>query len=138
MNFAVTLLLFRPEAPYTQILAISRGHDLTDWGLVGGKVDPGETLMSAIIREVQEESDITFGHPSTLTPVYTGLAKTRMCTTFLATRANIPEELPTSREGQVKWSTPHHIVSSQSTYHEYNRRMFKHMGIPMAFEGNPE
>ncbi|TFH28658.1 MAG: NUDIX hydrolase [Myxococcales bacterium] len=167
MNFASTLLLCRPNAPYTQILAISRGDDLSDWGLVGGKVEPNESLMDAIIREAYEESGVTFGTPGgspedaiirkayenskvtwgysitqlpnvALTPVYTGLAKTRMCTTFMATHANIPEKLPTSREGTVKWLTPHHIVSSRSTYHEYNRTMFAHMRIPMAFEGNPE
>ena len=155
MQFAVTLLLFRPKAPYTQILSISRGSALNDWGLVGGKVEPGEHLIDAIVREVQEESDIRFGpkvHGDSpkwkniardiakdlLTPVYTGIAKTRLTTTFLATGAHLPKEFPHTREGKVKWLTPHHLIGHGCTYHEYNRKLFEHLRIPMGFEGNPE
>ncbi len=137
MKFDVTLLLFRPDAPYTQILAISRGDDLNDWGLVGGKVEAEECLADALVRETWEESQVRM-YVGMLMPVYTGIAKTRLTTTFLASESTLPTELPHTREGKVKWLTPHHLVGLNCTYHEYNRKLFEHLRLSTEFEGNPE
>lgn len=40
------------------ILSISRRSDSSKYGLIGGKVDPGESLEEALIREIKEESNI--------------------------------------------------------------------------------
>lgn len=37
-----------------------------DWELPGGKVDPGENLLSAIVREVEEETKIYVNRPRKL------------------------------------------------------------------------
>ena len=47
-----------------KILGVTRKYNHSDWGLPGGKLDPGETALEAIIRESKEETglDITCCH----------------------------------------------------------------------------
>lgn len=66
-NLAVCALIRNNQ---NKILAVSRRNKLNDWNLPGGKVDEGETLLQACIREVYEETGIKiknlqliFGHP---------------------------------------------------------------------------
>jgi len=54
------------------ILAISRRNDTSQWGIPGGKVDPGETNLSAAVREIAEETGLTLP-PELLHPVYAGV-----------------------------------------------------------------
>lgn len=52
---AVCVLLYNNEG---KVLAVSRKNDATQWGLPGGKVDPGESNREAAIREIFEETAI--------------------------------------------------------------------------------
>jgi len=54
-----------------EILAVSRRHDTTKWGIPGGKQDPGESNAVCACREVGEELGI-FLAPEDLTPLYSG------------------------------------------------------------------
>jgi 8-oxo-dGTP diphosphatase len=66
--FAVCILGFRQD----NVLVVSRRNDPTKWGLVGGKVDNGETPIEAIIREVFEETGLRMNSQS-LVELYTGV-----------------------------------------------------------------
>lgn len=52
---AVSIIIFKDN----KILAVSRRGTDDQWGLPGGKVDPGETHIDAIIREVKEETHLS-------------------------------------------------------------------------------
>ena len=41
-----------------KILGVTRKYNHNDWGLPGGKLDPGETALEAIIRESKEETGL--------------------------------------------------------------------------------
>lgn len=55
--FAVTALLVKDEL----VLAVSRKNNPNDFGLPGGKIDPGETPEGALFREVSEETGLNVG-----------------------------------------------------------------------------
>lgn len=110
------------------ILAISRRHDKTIFGLPGGKSDTGvgdENPMDTAIRETLEETSV----------------KVKKCT-FIYKRVEVGdgankrdfesycyfaeecEGLPqSSEEGEVKWLTAEELTSTRSAFGDYNRRM---------------
>lgn len=73
-----------PVSP-DEFLTISRRGSTSAWGLPGGKVDPGETVEEAVVREVFEELGVRIDR-SQLKAVYTGVCdgdQTFRVTTFL-------------------------------------------------------
>jgi 8-oxo-dGTP pyrophosphatase MutT (NUDIX family) len=51
---AVCIVCIHPETG--EILAATRPHTTDMWGLIGGKVDPGESPIQAAYREFAEET----------------------------------------------------------------------------------
>lgn len=66
---AVCLLAFNES---NQILAIGRRHDANLVGLIGGKVDPGEHEIHALVRETAEEAGLVL-NPEELIPLHVAL-----------------------------------------------------------------
>lgn len=73
---AVTAIMFYGG----KVLAVSRKDNFQDFGTPGGKVDPGENLVHALIREVFEETGLT---PLNFEPIFTREDDEYHTTTFL-------------------------------------------------------
>lgn len=60
MKFSLSTFVFIFNKDFSKILLIKRNEEKRkkwgfDWGIVGGKIEPGESSIEAIIREISEE-----------------------------------------------------------------------------------
>jgi 8-oxo-dGTP diphosphatase len=58
----VATIITRPNAETPQVLLVKRGYDPYQgyWSLPGGHIDRDETAEHAAVREVKEETNLTF------------------------------------------------------------------------------
>lgn len=110
-----------------KILAVSRRHDKTKFGLPGGKLEPGETPSAAAIRECFEETDVLV----------------KKCV-FIYRRDEMRErpegedfhtycfyalewegEPKNSEEGEVAWLTEDELTNTKGAFADYNRQTLK-------------
>lgn len=120
LPFSVSALLIKGK----QVLAVSRKNNPDDFGLPGGKLDPGETPVQALIREVFEETGVEV---ISCTAIFEDKDRVvggelRPSLTFLITSWNGE---PYSKEaGVVKWAYPSEITDPSTSFHEYNTKLF--------------
>lgn len=89
-----------------RLLAIQR-EDNGHWEPPGGLVDPGESLVETLIREVREETGLSVV-PGTLSGVYQNMKRDIIAMVFSCTVAS--GELSTSEETtRVRWLQPDEI-----------------------------
>jgi 8-oxo-dGTP pyrophosphatase MutT (NUDIX family) len=126
--FSVTALLVKDGL----VLAVSRKNDPNDFGLPGGKIDPGETSDQALARELKEETGLEV-------LAYEGVfedrdrvvgGEPRPCKTYrvLAWKG----DLKTEEAGVVKWVKPSVITDPSTSFHEYNSRLFSHLKLNLG------
>jgi 8-oxo-dGTP pyrophosphatase MutT (NUDIX family) len=116
MKQAVCALIFREEY---KILAVSRKDDPTAFGLIGGKVDEGETPEEALIRETKEETGLDVISYEKIFERTDGDFK---CTTYLC---EVDGEIQTTEKGVVKEVGWTELLSGP--FGVYNRQLLDHM-----------
>jgi 8-oxo-dGTP diphosphatase len=78
------------------------------WEFVGGKVEPGETKEQALIRECQEELDVTLSVGDVFTDVVHEYPDITVHLTLF--NATIAEGIPQKLEhNDIRWITPKEI-----------------------------
>ena len=113
-------------------LAVSRRGNPTLFGFPGGKVDPGEFNLEAVVRETTEEVGIEL-EPELLEPLYSGLCPgkgpedTYWVTTYLYKAAVDSSQTTRLEEGlSVAWLNPLDLcLADTSPFYRYNRRVLE-------------
>lgn len=103
------------------ILSISRRDDKTKFGLPGGKVEPGETLWQAAMRETLEETSVTVTHCVEIfrrEEVAPSGEVFYTCCYYANLWAGEPKD---SEEGVVKWLTDEELTITHGAFADYNR-----------------
>jgi len=126
---AVCALIFHPQNN-EYILGISRKDNHKAFGLIGGKVDEGESCEQAIIREVDEETGFRF---FILNKVFERISlgeKDFTTTTFRGTIDFYPPldwKGQKAGEGIIKWCTKAELASGP--FGLYNKNLFSHINL---------
>lgn len=116
MKRAVCALIFTNS---NKILAVSRKYDPTDFGLVGGKVDPGETPEEALVRETKEETGLDL---TEYKQVFEIEDSGFICTTYLCKASG---QVSSSEKGIVKEVDWMELLNG--TFGSYNSQLFNHL-----------
>ncbi|QHB48370.1 MutT/NUDIX hydrolase [Acinetobacter phage vB_AbaM_Kimel] len=110
-----------------KFLAVSRKDDLTDFGLPGGKVNLGETIVEGAKRECLEETGI-WPTVLDLSDPYIAIDGEFEVSTFHAIPSSMKpyQPLAESETGLVEWVTADKLM--EGTFGEYNRDALLHFG----------
>jgi hypothetical protein len=123
---------------YGNVVTVSRRSDPSRLGLLGGKLDPGEDLVTAVLRETEEETrrpngdqGLTF-QPEDLEEIYAGVCKGQQdywCVTFKCKKTISTIATYRNNEGCfVSCVAPRDLIEN-SAFATYNRAVFKTCGI---------
>ena len=119
MNNAVCAIIFNESG---QLLATHRRDDNNDWGLPGGKVDPGEPGLTAIIREVIEETGIE----TTYSYIRTRPDGIYQVACYFGSTPGI-KQVTDDHEGLGAWVDPKLVLTG--SFGEFNRSLFSAAGL---------
>jgi len=123
--FSVAALLIHPDG---DVLSISRRDDFENIGLVGGKVDPGEMPVIALIREVREEIGVDVLEKDVEAIYDRPDVPGKVCRCFRV-HAWIGRPRAMERGFKVRWVSLARMLEPGGTFTEYNRALFKHLGL---------
>lgn len=109
-----------------KVLAVARRGTTDEWGLPGGKVEVHEDPKDAIVREVQEEAQISI-NKELLTPVFTRNDADGFFVITYLYQENITEVPEQGDAGPARWVTWDDLL--KGPFGEYNARLKSTLGI---------
>lgn len=122
MKTAALALLWNEKR---EVLAVSRKTNHEDLGFPGGKVEPGETVEKALVRELREETGCDALEYEKVFETEDGggyWAVTFHVYTWTGT--------PTAREGAaVLWVPPRRLLEPSCSWAAYNRALFDSLRV---------
>ena len=120
-NKAAMVLLFNQG----KILSVSRKNDKTKFGLVGGKVDEGETFVKAAIRECYEETGL---EAFCLIPIFSRMEPGDVdffAVVYLAQWKGEIHKTSEKETGEIKWCSWEELENGP--FGAYNKALHKHL-----------
>ncbi|ADG60117.1 MutT/NUDIX hydrolase [Acinetobacter phage Acj9] len=122
MKYSACVLIERDG----KFLGVSRKDDPNDFGLPGGKMDPGETISQCAKRECLEETGVVASILDLDDP-FVAIEGEYEVSTFHAIAATEKRTAISAQEtGVVKWVTADELINSY--FGEYNAAMLCHFG----------
>ena len=112
-----------------RFVAVKR-KDKESYGLIGGKVDQGETLEDALIRETLEETGFSVSL-SPYTDPFTEIDENGYQVTTFLLNLNQGQHKPIdeTKEVSIIYLLDKNQLITMSDFGEYNRKAFKHYSI---------
>jgi 8-oxo-dGTP diphosphatase len=111
------------------VCLVSRKHNHSDFGLIGGKVDDGETPEQAIVRECKEETGIKI---TNLRLVFAMHRKGRMGYTYIADYTGDIDYNKEDEPHVVKWAKM--VEATKGSFAYWNKMVtesLKSMGVDL-------
>jgi 8-oxo-dGTP diphosphatase len=117
-KLAATALIFNEDK--SKLLGVSRKDNHKLFGLPGGKVDVGETLYEALVRELKEETGLNV---NSAIPIFFREDGEFVAVVYLVTEWF--GEVSTTEKGVVKWITFEDL--KHGSFSEYNTMLEEHL-----------
>lgn len=118
----VTALLWKDG----RVLSVSRKDDPTILGLPGGKVEPGESLEEALVRELHEETGLLALSWEFVFQAISSSGEFNSHTFYVAEWSG---EIHSDEDGVVTWVDPKVLIVPAQRFAPYNSALFAELGI---------